>query len=256
MEFATTGLIFEGMTSVSALINATRQGKARRRIIAVYFDKNKIRKERGRFSFIKHAAEELGFELRIVDTPRLCELVSGNTHGGICAETTEAIYPELVTESIKPKGFSAVIEGVEDPYSLGYSLRALYACGCDSVLLPRHLPESADSLLCKSSAGASELLDIYVGDTFELALAFKEKGYRVACAAIPDSDVCYASKLDLPLLLVIGGEKRGISANLMSLKDINVRIPYGRDFLGSLSTASAVSILAYEVLRQNSDIDS
>ena len=51
-------------------------------------------------------------------------------------------------------GFSAIIEGVEDPYSLGYSLRTLYACGCDSVILPRHLPSAADSTLCKASVNS------------------------------------------------------------------------------------------------------
>ncbi|MGM9642397.1 MAG: TrmH family RNA methyltransferase, partial [Eubacteriales bacterium] len=97
-----------------------------------------------------------------------------------------------------------------------------------------------------------ELLDIFLGDTAEIAGLYKAQGYKIACAAIPDSISCQTADLSLPLLLVIGGEKRGISSKLLSISDINVRIPYGRDFLGSLSTASAVSILAYEVLRQNS----
>ena len=149
-------------------------------------------------------------------------------------------------------GANAIIEGVEDPYSLGYSLRTLYACGCDVVVLPRHLPAACDSALCKSSAGASELLNIHLGDTAEIAAQFKKCGYRIACAAIPDSLPCFEADLSLPLLLVIGGEKRGISSKLLQMKDLNVRIPYGTDFMGSLSTSSAVSILAYEVLRQNS----
>ena len=247
-----TRIIFEGMTSVSALINAARNGKSRRTINTVYFDKTKVRKERGRFAFLKNASMEMNFELIVVEPEKINELVSGNTHGGICAVVSEAKYTELSSELIKDIGFSAVIEGVEDPYSLGYSLRALYACGCDSVILPRHLPSCADSLLCKASAGASELLDIYVGDTFDLAAMFKQKRYTIACAAIPESSLCYEADLSLPLLLVVGGEKRGISAKLMSICDKNVRIPYGREFMGSLSTASAVSILSYEVLRQNS----
>lgn len=245
-------IIFEGMTSVSALMAATRNGKAKRKIQKVIFSKSKVKKAHGRYIFIKNAAEELGFELSIVDDKEIEKLASGKTHGGILAEATEADYKEFDPKFIKSNGFAAIIEGVEDPYSLGYSLRALYACGCDTVILPRHLPSAGDSALCKSSAGASELLDIYLGDTAWIAAEFKNSGYRIACAAIPDSLPSFEADLSLPLMLVVGGEKRGISSKLLQIKDLNVRIPYGIDFMGSLSTSSAVSILAYEVLRQNS----
>lgn len=244
-------IIFEGMTSVSSIITALRAGTARREITTVYFDKNKIRKEHGRYLFLKKASEELGFEFKIETSETISSLSEGRTHGGILAEVTETSYAEIVSENISANGFAAIIEGVEDPYSLGYSLRALYACGCETVILPRHLPAAADSTLCKASAGTSELLNIYLGDTAQIAELYKSKGYRIACAAIPDSLPCHDADLTLPLLLVVGGEKRGISSKLLSLKDINIRIPYGRDFMGSLSTASAVSVLAYEVMRQN-----
>lgn len=251
MDQSNNRIIFEGMTSVSALINAARAGNSKRIINAVYFDKSKTGKERRRLSFIKAASAELGFEIRLVESDEIDILATGNTHGGVLADVSEAVYPVFAPENINNEGFVAVIDGVEDPYSLGYSLRALYACGCDAVLLPRHLPNAADSVLCKASAGATELLKIFVGDICEMVTQYKKKGYRVACAAIPDSQVCYESDLSRPLVLIIGGEKRGISSRLMALSDLNVRIPYGREFMGSLSTASAVSVLAYEVLRQN-----
>lgn len=244
-------IVFEGMTSVSALITSIRNGKARRKIRRVIFSKSKVKKAHGRYLFIKNAAEELEFELSIVDDDLIDGIASGKTHGGIFAQVSEAVHKDFDPSSIKGDGFAAIIEGVEDPYSLGYSLRTLYACGCETVILPRHLPSAADSALCKSSAGASELLDVFLGDTYQIAQAYKQRGYRIACAAIPDSLPCFEANLALPLLLVIGGEKRGISSKLLAIKDLNVRIPYGIDFMGSLSTSSAVSILAYEVLRQN-----
>ena len=255
MENTDTPIIFEGITSISALITAQREGRSRRRILRVYFQKEKIKKERGRFQFIRYAAEELGFLLETPDADQIALIAVGKTHGGILAEVTEAEYNNFNPVSIPEKGFAAIIEGVEDPYSLGYSLRTLYACGCDQVILPRHLPAAADSTLCKASAGASELISMYMGDTAEIASAYKDSGYTIACAEIRDSVSCSEADLKLPLLLIIGGEKRGISSRLSSLRDVNVRIPYARQFLGSLSTASAVSILAYEVVRQNPTMD-
>ena len=54
-----------------------------------------------------------------------------------------------------------------------------------------------------------------------------------------------------PLFLIVGGEKRGISAAALAEADTIVRIDYGRAFGGSLSAASAAAMLGYEVLRQN-----
>ena len=245
-------ILFEGMTSLSALINAERRGTSRRKILKVYFEKSKIRKERGRFTFIKNAAEDIGFELEVVDEECIEKLATGKTHGGILALATEATYKSLTDDSIDKDGFVVILDGIEDPYSLAYSLRTVYACGADRVILPTRLPSGSDALVCRSSAGASELLDIRLSDSLEAALAYKEKGYTIVSAAIPNSSLCYEADLKKPLLLIIGGEKRGISSKLLEVSDINIRIPYGGDFMGSLSTTSAVSILAYEVLRQNS----
>jgi len=255
MLFPENSIIFEGITSVSAVINSIRNNKSNRQVLNIYFDETKIKKEHGRYLFLKAASSELGIPFHVVSSSDIAESAMGKTHGGILAEVTEAKYKDITPDDIALDRFYAIIEGVEDPYSLGYSLRALYACGREAVILPLHLPSAADSTLCKASAGASELLNIYVADTASAAAVFKSLGYKIACAAIPESEVCYDADLCTPLLLVIGGEKRGISSKLMAMKDLNIRIPYGREFMGSLSTASAVSILSYEILRQNSKIE-
>jgi len=251
MNSSNNSIIVEGITSVSAIINSTRQGKNKRQIITVYFDENKIRKERRRFAFLKQASEELCFKFDVVNENVISQLSTGKTHGGILAEVTQAEYKEITNNDIVPNSFYAIIEGVEDPYSLGYSLRTLYACGCEGVILPMHLPTAADSTLCKASAAASELLNIYTFGYNNIIQEFKSCNYKIVCAAIPESIPCFDADLTYPLLLIVGGEKRGISKKLLEAGDTNIRIPYGRDFLGSLSTASAVSILSYEVLRQN-----
>ena len=70
MQNTDTPIIFEGITSISALISAQRAGRSRRKIIRVYFEHSKIKKERGRFQFLRYAAQELGFDL-VTDSVRL-----------------------------------------------------------------------------------------------------------------------------------------------------------------------------------------
>jgi 23S rRNA (guanosine2251-2'-O)-methyltransferase len=151
----------------------------------------------------------------------------------------------------KNDGFFVYLEGIEDPYNFGYTLRSLYAAGVDGVILsPRNWMEVA-GIVARSSAGASEQLPIAIAEPAEAIAYMKGLGYTVVCAGIRDSVSMYDANLQFPILLVIGGEKRGISAALLAQSDCTVRIDYGRNFRGSLSAASAATVLAFEVLRQN-----
>ena len=80
---------------------------------------------------------------------------------------------------------------------------------------------------------------------------FKEKKYKIVCAGIRKSVSAYDADLKKPLLLVVGGEKRGISSSVLQKADSIVRLEYGREFMQSLSASSAATVLAFEVLRQN-----
>ena len=132
-----------------------------------------------------------------------------------------------------------MIQGIEDPYNFGYSLRSLYACGCDGIILPERNWMSAAGVVARSSAGASELIPIYTADPEDAVDLFRTAGYQILCAGIRDSVSLFDETFRFPVLLVIGGEKRGISRKLLDKADQIVRIDYGRSFRGSLSAASA-----------------
>ena len=51
--------------------------------------------------------------------------------------------------------------------------------------------------------------------------------------------------------MIVGGEKRGISRAVLDKADNIVRIDYGNSFNGSLSTAAATAVFAFEILRNN-----
>ena len=177
-------------------------------------------------------------------------MTSGTTHGGIIAVCTPRSFPELNVKNLTIRGFYALIEGVEDPYNFGYSVRSLYAAGVDGIILPpRNWMEIAGTV-ARSSAGTSELANIYISDPLDAVNAFKSLDFEVVCAEIRDSDSLYEHSFSDSVLLVVGGEKRGISRKILDLADTNVRIDYGREFLGSLPSASAISVISFEILRQ------
>ena len=109
----------------------------------------------------------------------------------------------------------------------------------------------AAGVVARSSAGTSELMELYVSDPLSAVDIFKSKNYKVICAGIRDSVSLYEADLKKPLLVILGGEKRGISRNLLNAADSVVRIDYGNSFGGSLSTATSAAIFAFEIFRVN-----
>ena len=237
--------IFEGMTSISALIGAIIDGKNDRKIIKILYDTSVKSKKIRELGFLTHKASELGFELIESDTDTIDRLANGKTHGGIIALCSDRTYPSVNCENINKCGFYALIDGVEDPYNFGYCVRSLYAAGADGLILPERNWMSASGVVAKSAAGTSELFDIFVDDLESAVDKFKSLGFKVVCAEIRDSVSLYDADLTGPILFIVGGEKRGISGKLLSKADINIRIEYERSFRGSLPTASAVSIIAF-----------
>ncbi len=244
--------LFEGMTAISALLDPAVAAFNDRRVTTVFIDKTKLDKKAREVTFLRHKARELGFTVQEVKPEDLDALTSGKTHGGIVAVCTDRTIPllENAADAIRENGFYVLLEGIEDPYNFGYTLRSLYAAGADGVILPPRNWMGVSGLVARSSAGTSEKLPLFIAEPSSVIPFFRERGYRAACAEIRDSVDLWDADLSRPLLLVIGGEKRGISRAVLDAADLRVRIGYGADFRGSLSSAASAAVLAFEVLRQ------
>lgn len=243
---------FEGLTSISAVIRSIIDQKSDRRIVKILYDPSKADKRYRELKFLSHASEQLDFELVEADGDEIDALTSGTTHGGFVAICSKRTLPRLNVNFLTNSDFFVLIDGLEDPYNFGYSVRSLYAAGVDGIILPERNWLEFSSTVARSSAGTSELANIYISDPIEAVKLFKNNGFDIVCAEIRDSVSLYDHDFKKPVLLVVGGEKRGISRKILELADANVRIEYGREFMGSLPSASAISVLAFEILRQRS----
>ena len=251
-------LCFEGMTSIRAIIEGINSGVNNRQISSILYDKEKSDKNAKTLGYLKAVSFKYGFELQESDADSLEKITLGNSHGGIVAICKERTIPTLTEEvfdkEIQKNGFYAMIQGIEDPYNFGYALRSLYAVGCNGIILGERNWMSAAGVVCRSSAGASEMFPVYKCDEIDAAKLFKKSGYNVVCADERTDNVLGECPLHFPILLIVGGEKRGISRGLLQLADTLVKIPYGREFKASLSAASATTMFAYEIMRQNKKI--
>ena len=237
-------VILEGMTSLSALLNSSPVND--RKIQTVWIDEAKKTSRRAEIGFLRAKSAELGFGLEFVSKERIDSVATGQTSGWILGFWTDRTLPTLTEDKIEPNGFYVYLEGMEDPYNFGNALRSLYAAGVNGIVLPPRNWMSAAGVVARASAGTSERTTIYTCPSDTVGDLFHAAGYKILCAGIRDSVSIFDQDFPFPVLLVIGGEKRGISGKLLETADQIVRIDYGRAFRGSLSASSAAAVLAFE----------
>ena len=236
-------LVVEGNISVKAAILANR-----REIHEILVDENKSDKDT---RYILAKAYERGIPVLKRSREDIDKVAEGKTHGGLIARVGERVYQSIEDLLKSDNPFIAIIEGVEDPFNFGYICRSLYAAGCHGILVGERNWSSAAKTVTKSSAGASEYINMVTVTDFDLTLKkLKKKGIRILCAMREDAVSCYEVDYEGPVCLAIGGEMRGLSKSILAHSDQNIYIPYEFDFRNALNGAAATAVLAFECLRQ------
>ena len=254
--------ILEGIISVRAAVEG-----GVREIETVYLDvgkyKKRDRKITGFLSFLKAR----GIKTELCEREFIDRLVSesnenaGTTHGGVAAIVGERRYnsvSEILDKTAREKGFCIYLDGVEDPFNLGYSARALYAFGASGLILPKRDRQLGAGVLSRSSAGASELMATaeFFGcddksERMKLVEEIKRRGIALCCAAVSSTSVSLIEyDCDFPMILFIGGEKRGISPEFVENADRIVHVPYASEEIRySLPTATVAAVAGMELMR-------
>lgn len=240
-------MLFEGAISVKAVLSNDH-----RNVSCLYVSKDKKDKNT---AYILHLAKSKKVKVVRCEREEIDAMASGRTHGGIVLEADSRCYQKK-EELVGTNGFVALIEGVEDPFNLGYIFRTLYSAGCQGVILKNRDWSNAEVQLNKASAGAFEYMPVLLSDDLVSDLNYyKSLNYELLCAYRNNAIPYYEQDYNHPFILAIGGEMRGLSKEVLSLCDQSVYIPYANDFRNALNAAAATAVIAYEALRQRSSGD-
>jgi 23S rRNA (guanosine2251-2'-O)-methyltransferase len=170
-------------------------------------------------------------------------------HQGVVAAVRPR--PAVALETLLAAGDLLVAAaGVEDPRNLGAIARSAEAVGARGLILPRHRAAPVTPAAERAAAGAFEHLPVAVVTNLVRALAACQRAGLWACAADPDAELAFwDADLTVPLVVVVGGEGRGLPHLVRERCDLRVRLPMaGR--VASLNAAVAAAVLLYEVARQ------
>lgn len=202
-------------------------------------------------SFIIHRAEERGIPVTRMAAEQIDEMAQGKTHGGILADAGERTFQDLSACLENDCPFVVMLEGVEDPFNLGYVIRSLYSAGCTGLILRNRDWSWSENTIVRSSAGAYEYMNVVLSDDMAATVrTLKQLGLYVYAAMRRDAVSYFEADFSRPVLLCIGGEMRGLSSAVLKECDQNIYIPYANDFRAALNAAGASAALGFEVMRQ------
>lgn len=235
-------MIYEGFLAVKSILE-----NPNRVIDKLYLQEDKFSKP---INYCRALAHQRQVEIHILNREQLNELASGSSHGGILLEA-DVLTHKL--ETIPKVGYWAFVEGIEDPYNIGYILRTLYCAGYEGLMTLDRDFSMVDSIIVKASAGASEKIEwIMAKDSFQVLNEFKSLGHQIIVSHRSSvSKPYYSIDFASPHILCIGGEKRGLSKPVLDLADQWCTIEYeNKDARIALNAVSATAVLAFEMGRQ------
>jgi len=207
---------------------------------------------RGPLGAIVREARARHVPVDAVDRRRLDLLARDVRHQGVAAIAAERALASLdaILAGIRERGeppFLIALDGVLDPQNLGAVIRTAEAAGAHAVIVPRRRAAGLGPAVVRASAGAAEHLPVCGVPNLVAALErLKREGVWVACADAGAPELYDTGSLVPPIVLVVGGEGRGLHRLVRERCDRVVRIPlWGR--VESLNVSVAAALLLYEV---------
>ena len=197
-------------------------------------------------------ASRLGISLRFEARETLDRMAGGVPHQGLIAVVSAkpAMSLESVVEHARTPALLVALDGVEDPRNLGAILRTAEAAGADGVLLPDRHSAGLTETVARASAGALEHVKVArVGNLVQALESLKARGYWIVGFDASATQRWDAVDLTGPVVLVLGGEGRGIRRLVREHCDHLASLPlFGH--VNSLNVSVAAGIALYEAVRQ------
>ncbi len=170
----------------------------------------------------------------------------------IAADVSPVSYVEfdsIIKRALEEGSFVLVLDNVNDQRNLGACIRTAEFFDCAGVLIPKRRAAQIGEGAVRTSAGA--VFHVNIAREENLASAIKKAKKYGLFVIGADLDGVDISLIDLtpPLILVIGGEDKGISHPVKKMCDEIVKIP-GKGKVESLNLSVAAGILMYEISRR------
>lgn len=227
---------------------AVRQGQP---LEKVYLSKSRLESYPGKRFF--RELRQAGITVMVVDKSALDRITAQGNHQGAAAIPGAQEYltlDELIAHAApQSEPLLLALAQVQDPHNLGSLLRSAEGAGVSGIILPQRHSCGLTPAVAKVASGALAYVPVARVTNLGQALQqLRRQGYRIIGAEaegeLPYWDADYTG----PVVLVLGGEDKGLGPLLVKTCDKVVRIPmHGR--INSLNVGVAGGIIIFAAMR-------
>tara|TARA_B100000965_G_scaffold140063_1_gene116604 strand:+ start:648 stop:1364 length:717 start_codon:yes stop_codon:yes gene_type:complete len=201
-------------------------------------------------SKILNYAEELAIKVIYGSENDLWRMSRSNSDGVPDVLCLVGRNPESsLNEVLSKGGLIWLLAGASYPVNIGFCIRTAEVSGADAVIIDAELNNQERSAAKRASMKAHRFLPVFWTSGIDSILMAKEHGFRI----ISVEDVGDSAPWDIDMtgniVLVVGGERNGISEKILQLSDEIIRIPMS-GFVPSFNLQAPLSYVAIEAQRQ------
>ena len=160
--------------------------------------------------------------------------------------------PDLSLEDVFSNGGLVwLLAGAAYPVNIGFCIRTAEVSGASAVIVDAELNNPERSAAKRASMKAHRFIPVHWTPGLDAIKMAKKSGFRII--AVEDVGISAPWDVDMTgdIILVVGGEKNGISSEILSESDEIVRIPMS-GFVPSFNLQAPLSAVAIEAQRQRS----
>lgn len=185
---------------------------------------------------------------RMLEAPEMEKAAGTPHHGGIAAVAKPKPFAILKFDQPPRVPLLLALDGIGNPHNLGAIVRSAAFFGVRALLLHETPAQAMPSdAAYRVAEGGFEHLDMYRTRDLPGALRAFDTQYRTVAAALSDTAMPLKQMpRDRSLLLVLGNEETGVSADVLAACRRQVRIP-GMGKIQSLNVAQAAAVLLHEL---------
>lgn len=137
------------------------------------------------------------------------------------------------------------LDRITNPQNMGMLIRSVCAGGIDAVLIPETGCAPLSPLVIKASAGTLFKCPIVrCTDLHAALLSLRERRFEIGALSSHAAENLLALPKHSARVYVLGNETEGVSADIMALADLKIRIPMANG-VESLNVAVTAALLAY-----------
>jgi 23S rRNA (guanosine2251-2'-O)-methyltransferase len=228
----------------------------------------KAEKEINKILISKGINKDLFFELKEVTAGKnyfiqfvpieKIDKLSQDNHQGVLAFISPVTYykiEDLIDEAIETgvKKCFLFLDRLTDVRNFGAIARTAECMGVDALVIPSKSSVQVTADAIKTSAGALNRIKVCKSDVLKDSVFYaQESEFRIIACTEKTSVPLREANMRGNIVIIMGSEEDGISADLLKMADVRAKIPMMGE-ISSLNVSVATGMILYERLRQLSN---